>query len=141
MMISKLLTALALLMAQTAIAATPDKQITCPTAAAIQYIGVVDAIEKDGPWLAKKDGSWYGVIWLNHFGTAHEWTFVVGPFIGHEAVAILKSNYALDDLKFSHDGKIGDMTKCEYYSALYRVGAAAVTPAVSPDDVLNLVRK
>ena len=133
----KLLTAsLALLISQTALA-TPAKPSTCPSVDAFKNTGI-SSVMKD-----KKDGTWSGVEWKNHFGTENEWTFGVGNIkAGSASEALSKSNAAIAGLVFSEgpiqlghdqDQDQDPMWMCVYSSQQAAVGGVAITPAMTPE--------
>ena len=89
--------ALALLMTQSALAAKPSQPPTCPTVDALKVVGV-QTTSYDGPAADRV----LGVTLKNTYGTADEWTFVIGYFRDDVKSNVLeKANAAVATLELT----------------------------------------
>lgn len=127
-----LTTAIALLITQSAFA-TSVKQTLCPSVDALASAGVSQ------PLIYR--GQAFGVEWKHDFNTKETWTFVVGPLNVRSEDEIVKfANYHISKLTYASTSVIsGYYTRCEYEGPFGGVGAVAITPAITPDDMFKLV--
>ena len=131
----KLLTAaVALVITQSAFAATQQQPTSCPSVDAFKSTGVSTVMQG-------QNGKWAGFEWKNNFGTNQEWTFAVGEFVGQNPNDILvEANLAIHTLSLVDGPSAIDGTNA--YVCLYQGQTAegiAITPAISPD--MNQISK
>ena len=133
----KLLTStLALLIAQSSLAASGNDPFTCPSVDTLKSIGV-SSISKDDDLPSNE---WLGVELSNRYGTNDYWTFAIGGFEGKDRSEILaKANAAISTLTLEGGpflSRRGENTEwvCDYASS---DGSAKFAVAITPPLNLN----